>query len=251
MSRITPNKAFTLIELLVVVAIIALLTSILLPGLSSAKELARSVSCKSNLKNMNLAVHMYTCTWEFYPPAWVIGDPVSIAWCGGYYNQKGISCMDVTKGPLWPYLEQKKMLACPSFSTSAVKYTGSGQISGYGINNQYVAGDPIVNLNDGASGMTSYARPATTSQIKRPAETVLFGDCARVKQGLQTEEIYVYPLYKHGSATKNYATFHFRHQDQANAGFCDGHADSILPVQLDPAGDGKCGWMANEVMDRD
>jgi prepilin-type N-terminal cleavage/methylation domain-containing protein len=43
-------KGFTLIELLVVIAIIALLLSILLPALKKAKESAREVICRSNLK---------------------------------------------------------------------------------------------------------------------------------------------------------------------------------------------------------
>ena len=244
-------KAFTLIELMVVIAIISLLAGILLPSLSTARKLARSTDCKCNLGSLGLAVQQYANEWDSYPPAWVIGSPVSIAWCGGYYTNGGVSYMDVTKSMLWPFLQQKGMLTCKEFNAPKVKYAGSGQISGYGINCQYVAGDPVIDLKDGQSGMSSCAKPARAGKIASPGTTILFADCARVKQGTLNEEIFIYPLYKYNSTTKNYATFHFRHLETANAAYCDGHVGSISPFKLDPASDGKCGWMANEDMDRE
>ncbi len=53
------NTAFTLIELLVVIAIIALLLAILVPGLQKAKESAKKIVCRTNIRSLSLGFRLY------------------------------------------------------------------------------------------------------------------------------------------------------------------------------------------------
>ena len=77
------QKTFTLIELLVVIAIIAILFTILLPTLSSAKSFARTLKCASNMKQFSLAFNMYNNDFN----SWYPGDGCN--WISGLKDYVG------------------------------------------------------------------------------------------------------------------------------------------------------------------
>ena len=66
MSRFA-RGGFTLVELLVVIAIIGMLVGLVLPAVQSARERGRNTVCKSNMRQVALAVINYENSKNKYP----------------------------------------------------------------------------------------------------------------------------------------------------------------------------------------
>jgi len=110
------RSAFTLIELLVVIAIIAILAAILFPVFARAREKARAASCMSNLKQLGLALEMYSSDHDDYYP-WAV-DPADQnlpeIWNSHPAWQAMIPFMPRIKDALMPYTKNRQIWGCRS-----------------------------------------------------------------------------------------------------------------------------------------
>ena len=103
----TNQSRFTLIELLVVIAIIAILASLLLPALGSARESGRRAVCQSNLRQLYLAWDLYAQDHDSHYPHNVQAVPDRV------YDTGSSSLSDVRE-PLLDYAQTSHVFYCPS-----------------------------------------------------------------------------------------------------------------------------------------
>ena len=112
------RNAFTLVELLVVIAVIAILVALLLPAVQQAREAARRTQCKSNLKQIGLALQTYEESARVLPPG-QLRTKFSPAW-----NPLTSVAWDAM---LLPHLDQSTLFESIDFSTvfTSVSWSGS------------------------------------------------------------------------------------------------------------------------------
>jgi prepilin-type processing-associated H-X9-DG protein/prepilin-type N-terminal cleavage/methylation domain-containing protein len=223
-----PATGFTLIELLVVIAIIGILTAMVFPVFAKAREAARGSVCMSNLKQLSLAILMYTeDNGGGFVPA--MSPDNLMRWHGVRtsidepFRPEG--------GPLWTYYNAKQLKTCPSFSPTSAKYGYEQGTGGYGYNEQYVGGSPASWVNN-----AMYV-PAKEFMITDPAETVMLTDTAFVDcEGKLFEYSFCEaPYYEFFGGVAD-PTTHFRHNGRANVAFCDGHARSMTMATTHTSG---------------
>lgn len=113
------GQAFTLIELLTVIAIIGILSAILIPVVASVRDQARSSVCKSNLRQIGLAIQMYANDHgDLTPPNNAPGGTVAMA-VGGLNPRLGGLLVPEPIGLGENYLDNAGVLFCPGVTNHA------------------------------------------------------------------------------------------------------------------------------------
>lgn len=127
MLRTRDRCGFTLVELLTVIAIIAVLAGVVFPVFATVRGKAREISCLSNLRQIGLALRMYTQdSDELYP--WAL-DPTDRytpqIWAEFPEFQAQIPYMPMIHEVLQPYIRSTEIFRCPSDSGYDVEdFTG-------------------------------------------------------------------------------------------------------------------------------
>jgi prepilin-type N-terminal cleavage/methylation domain-containing protein/prepilin-type processing-associated H-X9-DG protein len=130
-----PLRAFTLIELLVVIAIIAILASMLLPGIAKAKTKAHGILCMNNQKQLQYAWHMYATDNN---DALVLNATgAQQGYVGGWLptatEATNYNLLKPPYGKLYPYSQSVTIYRCPADRSTATiggkKYPRTRSIS--------------------------------------------------------------------------------------------------------------------------
>ena len=122
-----------MIELLVVIAIIAILLAILMPSLRRARDQAKSITCRNNLKQIGLALTLYTGDNEGKFPrnggVWIVKF---LPYIGGQGDEdKDYRKMGVYNCPNYPDKEQTLDYVINSWKDGVTEHIGYSPVSDF------------------------------------------------------------------------------------------------------------------------
>ena len=228
-AGIDRGGAFTLIELLVVIAIIGILSALLLPVLSKAKDRGQQTSCSNNLQQMAVAFQLYHQDYndEFPAPGSKTDyGPQPEDWIWWQQDR------DVNQSSIARYIAafNANLFTCPA-DGAARSLQEQGFINddpyrySYSLTSYNLTRD---NVNPGMSTIITQTRqiyPFKAAQIKNPSAKI-----ALVEEDRKTiNDSRWVPVENLQSPKKKYNLITSRHRGRGNVIFADTHAEAVMP----------------------
>lgn len=222
-------SAFTLIELLVVISITALLLSILLPVLQSAREQARKITCLSILRNFSMAHKLYMSetgkclphtNYNPYTP-WYNNDyfrkAVGLSKLTDEQKQRRSTRFHATEIQEWQPNAPRRFI-CPSASY-ALKHSENGL---YPIDRSYG-----VNVDGDYYAKKQGLDPSLKEiWIRHPSEKLFMADA--LDWWVSYFFCHLYPQWgENYVGFETYGMTAYRHRNYVNLIYWDGHCGSL------------------------
>lgn len=218
--RTKQTGKFTLIELLVVISILAILMSMLIPALNSAREVAKGIKCVSQLRQTVMAGLSYAVDYNNMIPSKVTYGagwrPWNVAFCDDKYLTREVL--------LCPSIQATKNITWYFYKTYGT-YIGTDQalFTGSAIKRFGSCAEMIVNGN---------AKHISLNKAKNTSDFVIFADTAIAWDGPQPG--YGSWQFAMASQTGDKTGVYLGHSqgNGAAVAFVDGHAGVKSPKEL-------------------
>ncbi|MEM6334639.1 MAG: prepilin-type N-terminal cleavage/methylation domain-containing protein [Planctomycetota bacterium] len=243
-TRQTSRRAFTLIELLVVISIIALLISILLPALSSARRTAQGVACLSNLRQIGVAHALYDVNNKnFIVPvvSYIDGDATrnNYYWFEILAEEMINAKRDEVTDDRSDFMREN--FSCPLFDLA--RTNGNESKVGYGMSPYLIDGEDAVSgrtypeykpVDPGTSSSAPITGWYRYDSIATPTEWIIVGDSYEPHLKPRISSGSLYWQSNRGSTQRwssgepdRHSGMDYKNDMKANYLYMDGHASTV------------------------